>query len=215
MLRCLLGKKTIELESFSVDHEVFDRVVYDLGTGNGKFAYEIALKEPRTLVIGIDPVMENLGEYAKKFHKSIAKRDHPNLLFLIDSVESIDSRLAGTADDIYVNFPWGSLLEGIAKGEAPILNQISKLGKQGSLLHVAFSYSSIHETAEVTRRALPQLTDEYFKEVLEPRYKLAGISIDQHILLDDEGLHSIGTFWAKTLYRGKRREIHSLECTIL
>lgn len=215
MLRRLLGKKTIELESFSVDHEAFDRVVYDLGTGNGKFAYELALREPRTLVIGIDPVMENLGEYAKKSQKSIAKRDHPNLLFLIDSVESIDSRLAGTADEIYVNFPWGSLLEGIAKGEAQILNRISELGRQGALLHIAFSYSSIHEAAEVTRRELPQLTDVYFNEVLDHRYKLAGISIDQHGHLDDEDLHSIGTFWAKALYRGKRREIHSLECTIL
>ena len=212
MLKILEGKKIVEVEDLSVLRKTFHRVIVDVGTGNGKFVYDLALANPDVLYIGIEPAADNLLEYAKKAMKNISRKGSGNLVYLISSVEALDESLAGIADEVYVNFPWGSLLEGVVKGEEAILSRLSMLAKEDAALHLTFSYSSIHEPAEITRRGLPELNEAYIGGELRRRYGGCGLALGSFRVMEDKELKGYGTFWAKRLFLGKSRDVYALEC---
>lgn len=212
MLKILEGKKIIETEDLSAIGKRFDKVVVDVGTGNGKYVYDLALANPETLYIGIEPAADNLLEYAKKAMKNIARKGAGNLIYLISSVEALEGSLEAVADEVYVNFPWGSLLEGVVKGEEEILSKLAMLAKGDAALHLTFSYSSIHEPAEIIRRGLPELNEDYIGGVLKRRYEDCGLDIESFRLMEGGELKGYGTFWAKRLFLGKSRDVYALEC---
>lgn len=215
MLKVLEENKIVDWETIGTKIQGFEKVVVDLGTGNGKFAYDLALKEPNTLVIGIDPVADNLFEYWKKARKNIYRRGKGNLFFVISSIEALTEDLNGIANIVYVNFPWGTLLEGVVKGDEIMMRKIARLGKIGAKLQFSFSYSSIHEPEEIRRRGLPLLSLNYMEIALRKAYARAGIAIESIAEKDGADFKNFGTYWSKILFLGKSRNIYTLDCRIL
>lgn len=190
------------------------KVIVDLGTGNGRFSYLLAKSMPENAVIGIDPVALNLEEYWKKARKNLHRQGQRNLLYVIASAENLDPSLHGIAQEIYVNFPWGSLLEGIVKGQAGILRGIAALGQKGTPVHLHFSYSSLHDAGEIARRKLPFLTPEYILGDLKEAFLRAGLEILSLRTMEGEELKEFGSHWSKILYLGKSRDVYALECVV-
>lgn len=215
MLKILEGKKIREAEDLSFVLPSYKKVVVDVGTGNGKFVYDLAVSDPDTLYLGIEPAADNLQEYAKKAMKNLNRKGRSNLLYLISSVEALDPVLAGIADEVTVNFPWGSLLEGVVKGEGLCLSKLRMLAREDGRLRFTFSYSSLHEPGEIARRGLPVLDEDYIAGALKERYAAAGLLLEGFRVLDEKELRSFGTFWAKRLFLGKSRDVYALECRCL
>lgn len=208
----LVGKKIEKVESLSL--ESYEDVLIDIGTGSGRYPYERAKDNPKVFCIGLDPAT-NMEKMSVKSRKKEAKGGVRNLLYVISSLENAPQLLNGLATEIYVTLPWGSLLEGIVKGEEVFIKNIVAMAQgKGTFFRTCFSYSSIHEPSEIEKRGLPLLSLEYLNEVLSLKYKSQGIEITKASVLTEEDLKSMGTLWAKKLSIGKTREIFLMEGSI-
>ena len=71
----LKGTKTVDLSKDELTEIIgqFDRVHIDLGTGDGRNIYKLAINDQNTFYIGIDPVKENLFDISKKIIKKPSK----------------------------------------------------------------------------------------------------------------------------------------------
>src|SRR5690349_12984816 len=87
--------------------------VVDVGTGDGRYAYHLAAADPARLVIGIDALEAPMGEIAARAARKPARGGRPNLLLVRAAIEALPAELHGVADEVSVQLPWGSLLEGI------------------------------------------------------------------------------------------------------
>ena len=63
------------------------------------------LKKPRHFYVGIDPVSENMAEYASKSIKKPSKGGISNALYVVAAAEEMPRELYNKADKIYVNLP--------------------------------------------------------------------------------------------------------------
>ena len=86
---------------------------------------------PDRLVIGIDALAEPMGERAATAARKPAKGGRPNLLFVHAAIEALPPELERIADEVYVQLPWGALLEGIVLARDDVLGGIAALCRPG------------------------------------------------------------------------------------
>ncbi|GIW69424.1 MAG: hypothetical protein KatS3mg101_0171 [Patescibacteria group bacterium] len=201
------GNKTIEVSVKDIIElaNKFDSVHVDLGTGDGRYVYELALKNPRILCIGIDPVKSQMREYSVK----CVRKKLDNVLFLVSSIENLPANLAGIADKITIILPWGSLLRQVLNPSKETVRKLEKLLKKGGELEIVLGYSVELEPSEAKRLGLPELSEGVVKNVVIAGFachseKLKTSEIDS---FSKEKLSDIGSNWAKKLAFGKYRQI--------
>lgn len=68
-------------------------------------------------------------EAAKRAARKPSRGGAPNARFIVAAAEALPPELAATADLVTVQFPWGSLLRGIARGEAGIVCPLASVLK--------------------------------------------------------------------------------------
>lgn len=211
----LKGKTIVEIFDFDDIIKEFDLVIMDIGTGNGRFVYKNAKKNPNNFYIGIDPVSENMMEYASKSIKKPSKGGISNALYVVAAAEELPQELHHKADKIYINLPWGSLLEGVVKGTSVILNNIVNLAKPPEAhVEMWFTYNDLHEAGEISRRELPPLSIEYIKNTLSPIYQSCGIDIFEIDIVDNDDLKKFDTQWSKRLGFGRARDVFRIKAII-
>ena len=213
-MEILKGKKTIELGDFDSLLKDYSDVLIDIGTGNGRYPYLYAKNKPASLAIGIDPAGDNMIEYSVKSLKKPSKGGLHNVLYCVAAIESIPEEFSNIGDKITVNLPWGSLLEGIVKGEETVLNEIFKMAKNNCSFRATFSYTQLHELGEIERRELPELSPSYIENTLISHYNKAGIHITEVKQFSNEDLKRVNTLWAKKLMVSKKRDIYSIVGTV-
>ncbi|AUG59025.1 methyltransferase domain-containing protein [Acetivibrio saccincola] len=214
-MKVLKGKTTVDFFDFDKITEGYNSIIVDIGTGNGRFVYKNAKKNPDIFYVGIDPVSENMAEYASKSIKKPSKGGISNALYVVAAAEEMPRELYNKADKIYVNLPWGSLLEGVVKGNPVILNNIVNISKPSKAhLEIWFTYNDLHEAGEISRRNLPSLSVEYIEKTLFPIYQSCGIDIFQIDIVDNEDLKEFDTQWSKRLGFGRARDVFRIKAVI-
>jgi len=214
-LKVLKGKKIVEDINIKDVISGYSKVAVDVGTGDGRFAYKKARENPDTFYIGIDPAAENMMEFAAKIMKKPSKGGLNNVMYVVSGIEDLPTELYGIANKITVNLPWGSLLEGVAKGNSTVLDRLVSLAAHPEAsLDMCFSYSILIEAGEMNRRELPELSTDYLKESLIPIYKQKGIKINELNTIDNDELIGYGTQWAKRLGFGRARDIYRISAVI-
>ncbi|MCI7300521.1 MAG: 16S rRNA (adenine(1408)-N(1))-methyltransferase NpmA [Clostridia bacterium] len=204
----LKGTKTVDLSKDELTEIIsrFDRVHIDLGTGDGRNIYKLAINNPNTLFIGIDPVKENLFDISKKIIKKPSKGGLSNVVFVIAAAESLPFELKNIADSISILFPWGTLLEFVIKPNGCVLSDVADLAKNEANFEFVTTYSDSYEEAEIKKRGLPPLSKDYF---LSEQYKAellnSGFCIDDVKELDNEYVKQFNSLWAKRLAFGRKR----------
>jgi len=204
----VLGNKNIEInaQEFKDLAKCYDEVVIDIGTGDGRFIYKNALKFKDSFFVGIDPSDSQLREYSKK----ALRKKLPNIMFVVGSLEQLPNELENSAQKMFINLPWGSLLEATVKPENKLINNISKLLKNGGLLQIMVGYHEDQEPSETVRLNLPDLDQTYIDNNLTKEYKKLGFSIQKIEKFNKTDLKKIETTWAKKLSFGKDRNIFKL-----
>ena len=96
----------------------------DIGTGDGRFVSASAKANPDKFFIGIDANVKPLEKPSIKATRKPSKGGLPNALFVQAAVEDLPEELNGLANQIYVNFPWGSLLRAVMVGDQHVLISI-------------------------------------------------------------------------------------------
>jgi 16S rRNA (adenine(1408)-N(1))-methyltransferase len=165
----------------------YREVAVDLGTGDGRYVRQLARRERDCLAIGIDLCRENLRE--------VSRRAPDNALYLIADALALPAELAGVATRISINFPWGSLIQGLLCAD---------LGLYEGLMMLAVS-SGAWLDIKLNERALAvtgwSLDDG--ERPLRKNMRDAGVQLASFAVLDRVALRDCQTSWAKRIAHGE------------
>lgn len=207
-MKSIKGNKTIEIknEEYLELRKSFEKVIIDLGTGDGRFIYKQAQNNPQNLYIGIDPAFTQMEIYSKKANRKRLK----NTLFIIGSIEKLPTELKEQADHVYINLPWGTLLETVVKASEKTVTDISKLLTKEGHLEITFGYTPELEPSESERLDLPIIDNDFIEIRLIPQFQNGGFELIEVDTINKGILNTLDTTWAKKLSFGADRPIFKL-----
>jgi 16S rRNA (adenine(1408)-N(1))-methyltransferase len=151
----------------------------------------------------MDPARENLERYSARIYRKPRRGGLGNVLYVIASVESLPSELEGLAEQIYVNFPWGSLLQGIVLGDQKMLASITEVSRPVGTLVMLVNTSVFRDPVPLEVQHLPELTLDYVDGVMAPAYAEVGLRIVERGVLSEGEMKQVQTTWAKRLAYGR------------
>lgn len=207
------GKKTVEMSATELATivEAHERVVVDLGTGDGKYALRYAQANPRTLVIGIDALADNLREASQRASRSPRRGGLANVLFVRASAESPPGELRGVADEIHVLLPWGRLLVGTLLAEEDVMSGLTTLAGPGARVRLIFNAEIWADSTPKELAHLPRLSRPYVEETMAPAYTRFGIELEHCRLMDEAEVEDLATTWSKKLADGRHPDFVLVE----
>ena len=185
---------SIETPSTALSNHTGEGVIIDIGTGDGRFVYQSARRNPNKFYIGIDPNTRPLEKISEKIHRKPTKGGAPNVLFIQSAVEDLPEELDGVANEVHVHFPWGSLLRAVAMGDVEVLRNLRRVCAEGALLEVVIGIDPVRDKTEIERLGIKV---EFIDDVLVENYRAAGFEIVETGLSSQ----SLDTSWAKRLQR--------------
>lgn len=180
----------------------FERVVVDVGTGDGLFCYHLAVSDPATLYVGCDPVAGNMAEVARRGRRKAARGGVGNLLLVVATAEAPPGALRGQASELYCVLPWGRLLAGIVTGDAEILDGLRALAKRGAHVHVYLNAGVWDRRTPLDVQDLPALTPAYVEHTLVPAYAACGLEVTEHTDALPAEVNALRSKWARRLTHG-------------
>lgn len=201
------GNKKIEISDKDLSGLTrnFQKVVLDIGTGDGRFIYENALKKPDVIFLGLDPAEKQLEIYSRKSNKKKLN----NCIFIVGSIDNLPRELFSFIDEIYITLPWGTLLENVVKTDSDLVQKIYRLLKETGTFEIIFGYLSDLEPSETKRLNLPDTKEGLdINQVLIPLKTY--FDIEEMKVLDKRDLGKLETTWAKKLKFGKNRTIFKI-----
>jgi hypothetical protein len=164
----------------------YDTIHVDIGTGDGRFVRHVAQACPTCFVIGIDACRENLHE--------VSRRAPANALFVIANARALPPALRGAAAHVTINFPWGSLLEGLLADDAALLDGLAGLARANAKLEVRLNAGALAEAGWSFEEGTDRVRD-----VLAAN----GFNVRPRMVLTARELRSFPTTWAKRLAFGR------------
>jgi predicted RNA methylase len=187
-MEIIRGKHTSFINAATLAEQIraFDAVHIDIGTGDGRFVQHSAQIHPSRFVIGIDACRENLHE--------VSRRASSNALFVIANAQALPSELHSLADHVTINFPWGSLVEGLLENDAALMASLAAVLRPNATLEVRLNGGALSEAGWSLEAGADRVQD-----VLA----VNGFNVRQHAILHASELKSIPTTWAKRLAFGR------------
>jgi 16S rRNA (adenine(1408)-N(1))-methyltransferase len=204
----ITGKDKVNIDGDAFAGKVvnYKKIILDLGTGDGRFVFKNALKNPNIFFVGMDPAEKQLSEYSSK----VNRKRMDNCMFVLGSIEDTPTELNSSFDEIYINLPWGSLLEKIVKINKIGIESIKNLLKENGRVFITLGYAPDLEPSETRRLDLPKIDEFFIQDQILPilRKNFSTVSLKK---LSKKELGEIETTWAKKLKFGKDREIFRIE----
>ena len=194
----------LDAETFAALRAAYASVAVDVGTGDGRFPYQLASDDPHRLVIGIDSLAEPMGERAATAARKPARGGRPNLVYVHAAVEALPEELAHVADEVYVQLPWGALLEGIVRARPAVLGGIAALCRPGARVAVTLNGEIWVESTPARYADLPVPTPEYVADVVVPGFAAVGLALGPARYATATEAKELATTWARRL--GHARE---------
>ena len=183
----------------SLSNHTGEGIVIDIGTGDGRFVSAAARANPCKFFIGIDANVKPLEKPSMKATRKLAKGGLPNVLFVQAAVEDLPAELDGTADEVHIHFPWGSLLKAVACGDQSVLVAIRRLCSAECLVEIVIGIDPVRDRAEIERLEISDFTAVYLGEVLVPSYEVAGFKVLEFGTLTYQEWSRLETSWARKL----------------
>jgi 16S rRNA (adenine(1408)-N(1))-methyltransferase len=153
----------------------------------------VAAAAPDSLVIGIDANLDGATRVMRRARRAPEKGGLPNLTFVLAPADDLPGELAGQVNELHVDLPWGSLLDGVlTPGGTTVLGLATALAQSGVI------------TIVLNARALPDgLDPPAAEERLRLALESAGLS-DVHV--GSTGIRP-ETGWGKRLAGGRALEV--------
>ncbi len=182
-------------------------MVIDIGTGDGGFVYQSARQFPEKFFIGIDANPSVLVKLSEKIHRKPAQGGAANALFVHAAAEALPPELNGVAEEVYVHFPWGSLLRAVATGDEAVLCNLRRICAPQARLRIFMSLDAERDRSEIERLGLPPISPEFLNSVLRSRYDNAGFEMVEVETRVGIAWTELRTSWAKRLRDNKQRSL--------
>jgi 16S rRNA (adenine(1408)-N(1))-methyltransferase len=193
----------LERDAFTELRARYETVAIDVGTGDGRFAYHLASADPMRLVVGIDALDEPMGEVAARAARKPARGGRANLVLVRAPVEDLPPELRGIADEVSVQLPWGSLLEGIVLARAEVLAGLAALCRPQARLTVTLNGEIWLDSTPARYEHLPVPTPEYVADVVAAGLARVGIDFGEARYASAEEAKALPTTWARRLGHGR------------
>lgn len=201
------GNKTQNLKEtdFLLFIKNFEKTVLDIGTGDGRFVYESAKKNQKTLFIGMDPAQKQMEIFSRKANRKKLN----NCIFLVGSVEKIPNELYSCTDQIFITLPWGTLLEKTIKPGDDFANELNNLLKKDGMVEIILGYDVGLEPSEAKRLNLPNIDEKMILDNVIPALEKHFV-VEEMKALDKKELGKVNTTWAKKLKFGRDRLLYKI-----
>ena len=174
----------------------------------------MAQQQPEKFFIGIDANACALEKISEKIQRKPAKGGLPNALFLQAAAEDLPSELMSIAQEVHIQFPWGSLLRAVLIGDERVLGNLRHLCASGACLKIITGLDPTRDHSEIERLGLPVLSDDYFTTMLVPKYRAAGFCGIKRRMLPSSAWTNLASSWAKRLQNNAERELFCLMARI-
>lgn len=187
-METIRGRKSLEIDLNGWKDRLtnYDRIILDLGTGDGRYARSLAEGHPRWFVIGVDSCRENLREHSQV--------KLGNLLFVIASAQELPQELMGLVSHLTINFPWGSLLESLLSGDPRLIRGLKSVSRARASLDLRLNAGALAEAG----KTLEAGTDRIYFNLLQ-----AGWQLEHPVVMDASALKRFPSTWAKRLAFGR------------
>ena len=176
----------LDLNGFANRLANYSRIHLDLGTGDGKYVHYLADTFPNDFIIGVDSCRENLHEHSR------AKL--ANMLFVIANAQSLPRELHGLVSHITINFPWGSLLEGLLCGDSKLMHGLESVSKPNASIEICLNGGALSELG----RSLEDGTEQIYHNLLQ-----TGWRVNSPMKMNADALCNFPSTWAKRLAFGR------------
>jgi len=187
-METLQGKKSfdIDINEFTLRHKNYNRLILDLGTGDGKFAFHLADNFPNHFVIGLDSCRENLHQYSRA--------NLPNLIYIIANAQSLPRELNGLISYIHINFPWGSLLGSLLNGDTNLFCGLEKISSPHALINLNLNAGALNEQGWSLLHGVDQV---------EVNLRRFGWQIENPKQINIQALKKFPSTWSKRIAVGR------------
>jgi 16S rRNA (adenine(1408)-N(1))-methyltransferase len=190
-METIRGRRSLDLDLNGLTDRLanYNRILLDLGTGDGKFAFHYARAFPCHFVIGVDACRENMREHSRA---KLAKL--PNALFIIASAQDLPNELNGLVSHITINFPWGSLLESLLAGDPMLMCRLKSVSSSSTQIDVRLNGGALAEQGWTLEAGVAQIYDNL---------TYVGWQLKTPITLNAQALRDFPSTWAKRLAFGR------------
>jgi len=185
-MEIIQGKAALFMDKLTLAERAsgYDRIHLDIGTGDGRYVEHLARANPRLFVIGIDACRENLRERSR--------RAPLNALFAIANALALPPELHGAASQVTINFPWGSLLNGLLSGD--LLTGLEAVMRPGAALDIRLNGGALAEAGWSLEEGGARMRE---------RLAAYGFTMQPTTHLSAAALKAYPTTWAKRLAFGR------------
>jgi 16S rRNA (adenine(1408)-N(1))-methyltransferase len=187
-METIRGKSSLDLDLNGLKDRVqnYERVVLDLGTGDGHYVRFLADRNSGWFTIGVDACRENLRESSRT--------KLPNVLFIIAEAQNLPVELSGLISHITINFPWGSLLGSLLANDTALMNGLASAAKPNAQITIHLNGGALAEAG----------TDlDTGTEMIRTTMNRCGWNIKSSSVMDSSMLRTFPTTWAKRLAYGR------------
>ena len=190
-------------------------VIVDIGTGDGEFVYKLAKQHPDRFIIGIDPSHVGLTRISSRISRKPIKGGLKNALFVLGSIEDLPYELEGVANQVFINFPWGTLLKSVVLGEDTMWDSLKRLCMKGAFIDVLVNSQPEIEEAELNKVGIPEINNSYLTETMIPKLGKKGFRLICIENVEKNNLKNYPSNWAKKLSYGREREYYYIRLELV
>ena len=184
----------------------------DVGTGDGRFVLAEARARPGVLVVGIDAMAEAMSDASRRAGAKPSRGGVGNAVFVCAPAEELPGLLAGLADEITVNYPWGSLLRALALPDTGVLAGLARLGKPGARFTGAINVQPLRDEAQAERIGLTKAALLHDPTGFADAYASAGLDLRRTNRVSEDTAPA--TSWGRHLAVSKR-ELLKIEARVM
>jgi 16S rRNA (adenine(1408)-N(1))-methyltransferase len=140
-----------------------------------------------------------MAEVSRRAAKPAARGGLPNAMFVVAAAEAPPPELLGIADELTINFPWGSLLRGALALDGTSAAGIAGLLRPGACLTVFVSITD-RDGLAVAAFDAPAMAD-----ALSIRWAAHGLRLEKARPASVDELEATRSSWARRLRAGHDR----------
>lgn len=187
-METIQGKTSLYLNATEFSRRIagYTHIHLDLGTGDGRFARQMAAQHPRDFFIGLDSCRENLREHSRA--------GLPNALYVIASAQALPAELNGLVSQITINFPWGSLLASLLEADESLVGGLLHIAQPGADLTIRLNGGALAEQGWALDNGAEQVSQNLAS---------CGFKMRKPACLGPVELRSCPSTWARKLAVGR------------
>jgi 16S rRNA (adenine(1408)-N(1))-methyltransferase len=187
-METIRGKMSLNLNwnEFKNRLASYNHITLDLGTGDGRFVRTLAERQLERFVIGVDACRENLREHSRT--------NLPNMLFVIACAQELPCEFDGLFSQIMINFPWGSLLEGLLVCDARLMHGLASVSHPNAQIEIHLNSGALAEAGSSL---------EIGAGVIHENLMQCGWELKPPHPMDQDVLKRFPTTWARRLAHGR------------